>query len=192
MKKTEQILALAGCMGLSLFSLLLLVQIDPIRENLTGLGWVHGRILLMGLYTALACLLNGWLGFCSFKESHQNRNAIFCLIVWVGLFLGAMLPWQERAQSLHLDLHSLLCTIALCGYALLWMAVLARPWSAKQEKQTALAILAAMLISLVLFALCGSISLLSELFFVLANPWILYAFLFLPHPKSYTRSAKPQ
>lgn len=173
-RKRKSILAvLLFSVGLLLIGLSAAVvqQIDPWTENLTGLGWKHGHLMLMGLWALAACLENALLCWLYFDQSKDRVRQILCLLIWSLLFGGCLIPWSETGYAG--DLHSLLCTAAVGLWIGLWAYSLIDWTCSFSQKKTAAAVLSAAAVCISFLGLSGGVSLVSEFLFVLLNAGIL-------------------
>lgn len=156
---------------LVLFSVAVFWQIDPWKENLTGLGWKRGQLLLMAGWTTLACLEGGLLTWMVLFGYGAARPAKICLLSWVLLLSGCLIPWSE--QGLFGDLHSLLCTAGILIWCLNWIWIFQGWQFDRKLKKTAGALLMAAAGSAALIAFSSGISLVSEMAFVFSSLLIL-------------------
>ncbi len=163
----------ASC-GLTLFSFFLFSAANPLQENITGIGWVNGRLWLMVLYCLYACLFCAFLSWKYFSAKAHPGIGQGLAFSWLVILAGSLLPWKAgEPEILALDLHSLLCTAAIAGQALCMIRIL-QDWSFEPDiKKTARLVLASLAVAFALFAWSQSISLLCEISYVNGYAWIL-------------------
>lgn len=174
--KKRWIFLLAVSIFICLYSVLLCFVIDPFVDNLTGLGYVHHHYFLMLSYTLLISLDSIFLSNLLIKKypfPNANRYQIGLICGWVMMCIGVFIPWQEKTSSVQLDLHSLLCTIASILMGFLWLRFYVNPFSYGKLRKIIFFELLAIVCGILWIALCGSITLMSEISYVCLNILVL-------------------
>ena len=168
---------LAAWLGLLLFSLYLCTQCDPWNENLTGLGWVNGRVLLMAVYTLYSSLINGALSFLAMKKAGEKKKAALLVFLWALGTVGALIPYHHVSSSpiarLQTNLHLLLSSGSFAIIVLIWFSVLFFPHPDLELKKQARGVMISIAFSFAVLAISQNVSLFSELFFFVSEPLAL-------------------
>lgn len=167
----------AGLMALYLllvlFSVWIGFQIDRVQENLTGLGWKNGHLLLMGIYCLFACGYDGWLSWRVLMQAGYYVQGRLSALMWAFMALGALIPWKDPGLGATLDLHSLVCTTAIIANGLIWLWVSVYGLTSPFFRQVCQLVLGCLILSVAVFASSGCISYLCEAAYVLSNGLVL-------------------
>ncbi len=168
---------LAAWLGLLLFSIYLCTQCDPWNENLTGLGWVDGRVLLMAVYTLYSSLINGALSFLAMTKAGEKRKAALLVLLWALGTIGALIPYHHVSSSpvsgLQTNLHLLLSSGSFAIIVLIWFSILFFPHPDLELKKQARGVMLSIAFSFAVLAISQNVSLLSELAFFVSEPLAL-------------------
>lgn len=174
--KKRWTLLLTVSIFICLYSVFLCLIVDPFVDNLTGLGYVHDHYFLMISYTILICVDSIFLSGLLFKKyplPNAKQYQIGLICGWGLMCIGVLIPWHEKTASAQLDLHSLLCTIASIFMSGLWLKLYTDPFSYGKLKTIIFFELLAIIFGILWIALCGSISLMSEISYVCLNILVL-------------------
>lgn len=161
------------CLIFTIFSLALTSFIHPWKENLTGLGWVKGHLVLMGLWNLYGCSLSFFLSWL-YLEAEKKRLLYECCLSWIGLALGCLIPYCEGPIAFLGDLHSLVCVISFIFWLKGWSGLLFLSPSFTLNHQISKSVLTWFGVCLFLSVLVGEICFISEAGFVCGICWILF------------------
>lgn len=159
---------------LTLFSVSLCTWIHPFQENITGLGWIQGQLMLMALWAVWGCGLNAWLSWNFFRREGQVQKAKRMVLIWVGLILGCLIPYHEGPIAFLGDLHSLVCVICIIWWSWEWLYEgMVYPFSSL-AKTTSLNLFLWFGLALLMCGQAGGICWAGEAIFVCGQAWSLW------------------
>lgn len=155
----------------SLFLLILSFRIDPVRENLTGLAYMHNGWIWMALFSSLTSLLMAVLSLILpvFQSDILKKGFLIgCFLMMV----FPLVPYQENHGLLN-DLHVWGCILSFAAAMLFWFAGilgLNQPgwqasWFNPFIRSTVLIQIFILAFSFALIGICGHVSALAEISF---------------------------
>lgn len=155
----------------SLFLLVLSFRVNLIRENLTGLAYLHDGWIWMVLFSSLTSLLMAFLSLMLpvFQSGIWKKGFLICCFL---MMIFPLVPYQENHGLLN-DLHIWGCILGFAGSMIFWFAGMfsidqpgwEASWFNPSIRKAVLAQVFILAFSFSLIGICGHVSTLAEISF---------------------------